>query len=97
MQEAAFATPVDHSGSNGFKMTDMYNDSYKNRTPKKLQPLPHMRSSNLDSEIHDSEFNGTMKRRADAAKQALATFDRNHMHRMIKPVAGDQNQTKHSN
>ena len=56
-----------------------------------------MRSSKLDSEIDDSEFNGTMKRRADAAKQALATFDRNHMHRMIKPVAGDQNQTKHSN
>ena len=59
------------SGTNSFKLTNMYNDSRGNITPRRLQPIPQLVSSKLDSELNESDFNSRInqqRKRTEAAK-----------------------------
>ena len=64
---------------------NLFSDSQKSNTPRRLKPLSQIADTKLATDINESDLRNTRAyvRRTDAAKQAIANFDRNQMQQKI--------------
>ena len=64
---------------------NLFSDSQKSNTPRRLKPLSQLADTKLATDINESDLRNTRAyvRRTDAAKQAIANFDRNQMQQKI--------------